>query len=443
MKTNINIKILPVIIVGVAVLSASFLGFSMHNQKTSLEQNALKDVQATQKAFYRLIEADVKMFKLAITDFSTNQEYKNIFLQGDREKLFKYGQDLFAKHQEMGATHFYFIRKDGTVLSRLHNAGTYDDKVNRATFKESERVNSWGTGIELGKTAFALRVVHPYLNNNEVIGYVELGEEIDHFLSTLKQQTGHEYSIIVEKKYIDGKSWASTRSLKGLRDNYNDLAKYLIIDTTMADKPKLLDSSFHMEKGAMHGGEEEGGGHGHDDDDDHEDMGIVSDTGQVFHRFELGDKSYISGGFSLYDAAGRNVGIVTVTQDVTTSVDAAKKSNVNAMLLAVFATIFICLVMVFLIRSIVIKPLNQVVEAATRVVGGDFNATAGVHSKDEIGELSEMLHMLSQVIGNTGVELEDAYRKLDIAEKLRKSSEEKLNLVKQRIQQRVMKNNKE
>ena len=51
--------------------------------------------------------------------------------------------------------------------------------------------------------------------------------------------------------------------------------------------------------------------------------------------------------------------------------------------------------------------------------------------------------MLSQVIGNTGVELEDAYRKLDIAEKLRKSSEEKLNLVKQRIQQRVIKNNKE
>jgi HAMP domain-containing protein len=422
MKTNINIKILPVIIIGMAILSVSFLGFSQRIQKINLDKTMLDAIYSTKKTFYNLIDDNVKMFKLAITDFSTNQEFKNIFMRDDREQLFKSGQDLYAKHKELGVTHFYFIRKNGTALSRLHNSKEYDDKITRLTFLESQRTNSWGTGIELGQSAqrFTLRAVYPYFNNNELIGYVELGEEIDHFLKTMKDQTGYEYGIVVEKKYLDEKKWTAIRSTKGLRNNYNDLNKYVIVDTTMDDSKKLLDhSSIQIE-----------------------DLATVPDDGRVFHYFELDNKSYVSGGFALYDAARNKLGAVVVTQDVSSLVETSKKLNLNILLIAVFGTVFICIVMVFIIRGIVVKPLNKVVEAATRVVGGDFNATADVQSKDEIGELSEMLNMVSQVMANTGNELEDAYRKLDISEKLRKSSEEKLNLVKQRIQEQQRAKNK-
>jgi len=420
MKTNLNIKLLPVVIIGVTILSVSFLGFSLRTQKANVEKTTLDAIHSTQKTFSNLIADDVKMLQLAITNFSTNQQYKDIFLEENRDKLYRYGQDLFSENKKMGATHFYFIRKEGTVLTRLHNASKYDDKVTRATFQEAKRVKGWGTGIELGQTAFALRVVHPYLNNNELIGYVELGEEIDHFLVTMKEQTGFEYGIVVEKEYIDEGKWASVRSTKGLKDNYNDLKNHVIIETTMNDTQEFLDYSFSTEG-----------------------LETVSDEGRIFNHFQVDNKSYVSGGFALYDAADRKVGAVVVTQDITSLAEIAKRNNQNVLLIALLGTILICFIMVVLIRGIVVRPLSKVVEAATRVVGGDFKATADVHSKDEIGNLAEMLNMLSQVTANTGLELEDAHRQLDISEKLRKSSDEKLNLVKQRIQQRITQNNKE
>lgn len=203
---SIKYKLLPIIVLGVTLLAVMLYVVSYQAQQAALTKQVENEIRASKQTFYNLVQNDIRMLQAAIIDFETNQAYKDVFLEQDREKLFDYGQELFGKHKGLGITHFYFHRKNGTVFARLHNAKKYDDKVTRNTYSMSRQTNDWGSGIELGKTAFALRVVHPYYSGSELIGYVEFGEEIDHFIDVMKRQTGHEYAIVVEKNTSMGKN---------------------------------------------------------------------------------------------------------------------------------------------------------------------------------------------------------------------------------------------
>jgi len=379
---SIKYKLLPVIVLGVVILAAILYAISFQAQQTALETQAAGEIQSSKQTFYNLVQNDIKMLQATITDFMTNQEYKDVYLTQDREKLYQYGQDLFAKHKELGITHFYFHRPTGTVFVRLHNHDKFDDKVTRVTYAASKSSKSWGSGIELGKTAFALRVVHPYYNGNELIGYIELGEEIDHFIEIMKNQTSHEYAIVVEKKYINPRKWASVRRVKGLRDNYDDLDGYVVIDTTMQDTGLFQKFGFTGQN-----------------------LNRVTDDGALFGFFPVNDKSYASGGFSLYNAAGTKVGAVVTIQDITAFEQAHSEANTNMAIITIIGVLIISGIMVLVIVIVVIKPLTKVVDATTRIAGGDFTVELDVKSKDEIGQLAKLITQFRNMMANTASRL--------------------------------------
>lgn len=386
--TSIKFKLLPIIVIGVIALSAIFYGFAVQTQEANLNKVTLDGIQSAKHTFYNLEENDIKMLKAAMVDFMTNQDYKDVFMENDREKLYNYGQDLFATHKSMGLTHFYFHRTDGTVFARIHNANKYDDPVGRVTYDKSVASNSWGTGIELGATAFALRVVHPYYNGDTLIGYIEYGEEIDHFAEIMKEQTGHDYGVIVKKEFINPDKWASVREVKGLRNNYDDLPNYVIIETTKDDTSQFEEHCFAQD-----------------------DLDTVPDDGSIFNKFGVGDQTFICGGFTLYDAGDSRVGAVVAIQDVTTIEETAKKNNQLVLLIAIIGVVFIGGAMVFLVTKSILQPLDKVVDATTRVAGGDLSAEITFKSDDEIGQLAEMIEGFRKIVVNTAKELEESYKK--------------------------------
>ena len=379
---SIKYKLLPVIMLGVVILAAMLYIVSYRAQQTALEIQVTNDIHSSKQTFHNLVQNDIRMLQAAIIDFMTNQAYKDIYLEQDREKLFNYGQELFAEHKDLGITHFYFHRNNGTVFVRLHNAEKYDDRVTRDTYAQSQRSNSWGSGIELGKTAFALRVVHPYYNDSELIGYVELGEEIDHFIEIMNEQTGNQYAIVVDKKYIDEKKWASAMGVKGRRNNYNDMKDMVVIDTTMDDTALFEEYGFTSEN-----------------------LARISDEGVLFGFFQVEDRHYASGGFSLYNAAGVKVGAVVTIADITDFQQSFDEANQNMGVIAIIGALVISALMVLVIVVVVISPLNRVVDAATRVAGGDFNARADVSSDDEIGRLAKLIMQFRNMMANTAARL--------------------------------------
>lgn len=369
--TSVKYKLLPITIMGILIMGFVFGSMFINSEKETRDKFYLNEIQSAKKTFYNLEQNDIKMLKATLTDFMTNQAYKDLFMEGDRDKLYEASKDLYATHKELGITHFYY-QKDGKVFLRVHSPAKYDDVLNRITYLKSVDTSSWGTGIELGQTAFALRVVAPYYNGDEMIGHVEFGEEIDHFNEMLHAQTGNNFATIVNKKYINSASWASVTETKGVRNNYNDLTNYVVIEST---DPTMV------EKGTECWNEDK--------------VNSVSDEGNIFAKFNSEGKTYVCGGFALYDAAKNNVGAIIVIKDVTLEESMSAQNTKNSILITALLIIVIGVLVLFFTNKIVVNPIRKLTQAGNKISEGEIDTEIPViKSKDEIQDLSETLGML-------------------------------------------------
>jgi hypothetical protein len=144
-------------------------------------------------------------------------------------------------------------------------------------------------GKELGRTAFALRVVSPWRDaRGRVIGFMELGEEIDHFLTRMKSATGDEFGLVVKKEFLDEEAWAEV--LGAARNTWNDRPDVVLVDTTsfaqgIADFTGTLDD--------------------------------VPAEGMMLDRREERGITWVRGVFPIMDASGRRVGGLFILHDVS------------------------------------------------------------------------------------------------------------------------------
>ena len=127
----------------------------------------------------------------------------------------------------------------------------------------------------------------------------------------------------------------------------------------------------------------------------------------MFGFFRISDKGYAGGGFALYNADGEKVGAVITIADISSIEASFKQAGVDMLIIAVIATLIISAVMVFLVTRVVISPLDKVVDATTRVAGGDFSAKFDVKSNDEIGQLAKLISQFRDIMVNTARELKN------------------------------------
>ncbi len=272
-------------------------------EQRNIEKTTKENVDYVKSVFNNLEEVDTKMLSSALEVIIQDPALKRIYLEKDREKLYNYGKALFQNIKtKYGITHWYFILPDGHTFLRMHNKDIYGDEITRYTFLRARDTGKTGSGIELGKTAYALRVVMPYYNGSELIGYLELGEGIDHFLEILKSETSNEFVIVADKENLNMEKWASVRNVAGLRNNWNDSESYLVISPPEPDKAVLecfTDENLKEgEKGKV-----------------------------LFQRLKGNTKFFRCAGLSLVDAGGRQSGMLLLLIDISSYIDIAKASN--------------------------------------------------------------------------------------------------------------------
>lgn len=335
----------------------------LHNQKKVLNEISLDNINQVKNTFYNLEERDTKILSTALEVVTRDPGFKQIYMEKNREKLSNYGQPLFQNlKNKSGITHFYFILPDSHVFVRLHNKEIYGDPVKRTALQKAKETKKLSSGIELGKTAFALRAVMPYYNDVELIGYVELGEEIDHFLKILKGKTNNEFAIIADKEHLDREDWKSVRQVAGLRDNWDDLEKHLILtSTTVEGFAAKCFSENNLER--------------------------IEEGENLFPQFEIRNQTFICGGFFLNDAEGQHLGAVLSLIDITDHLAVAQKVNRTILGVTMILSVITLTMGIFISRSIS-KPITKLKDAANKIGKGNLNTKIDVNSKDEIGELA-------------------------------------------------------
>ena len=180
-------------------------------------------------------------------DFIQNtNDIAQTFADSDKEELYNLVKDTYLQlNENVNLTHMYFIKTDGTVLLRVHQYDRDSDIVERMTFKKAQEFQSIYYGLEFGLLKnYTLRVVKPWYYDGRLIGYIELGKEIDKVISELsKHLQTHVYLAVNKDVYKDSPEFARMK-IDNYYLAYNTYAIPPQMKDILSDSSVLDDISF-------------------------------------------------------------------------------------------------------------------------------------------------------------------------------------------------------
>lgn len=240
-KINLTSEIIKPSLIGLVVLFvAIILAVNWyHNHFLKLDVQKLPDLY--NKTLHAELSDDVDKMRIALQLIADNEKLILALDNADRKLLMQTAEPVFRYLKENhNVTHFYFTGKDRKNILRLHQKERFGDTITRQTQINAEKSHEVSFGLELGPLGtFTLRVVKPVIRQHKVIGYIELGKEIDDLLERIESVLSVKSYILVNKKSLNKDGWkAGMKMLK--RNNNWDYCDYLV---AIQDYDSLFNSS--------------------------------------------------------------------------------------------------------------------------------------------------------------------------------------------------------
>lgn len=265
---------------------------------------------------------------------------------------------------------------------------------------------SYSGGVAADATRALARVNATWLALHEY-GGEQLGALTDPkgaaaYVRELKQITGADYGLLIEKQRLDPATYASQRQALGLKDNFNSDEQYVLVAATnespsdFAFKPapdkipadgKLIGVKNGACSRLCHGS--------------------VTGTGDYW-GVTWSEKPGVTEADGVVPVTinGERIGVLYSIQDFSAQADAARASIVRTLVVIAITLLIATLVIGWMIDAWVFKRLSRMTETmedlSVRVAGGDFDAHFEAdETDDEIGEFEKFFARFMDLISTT------------------------------------------
>jgi PAS domain S-box-containing protein len=237
--------------------------------------------------------------------------------------------------REKRVTHFYFIDPDHTCFLRVHQPARRGDRITRQTLAIAAQTGEDAWGSELGPLGtFTLRYVHPWRRDNVLIGYVELGLEVEGIADELAQALNLDLITVLRKEYTAKAHFEAGRRAFGFAGQWEAFRNFVVVHNTAPVMPPEISGWLAEE---------------------HSPFGKI-----VVFPARQDDKKLLCGVIHLPDVTGRDVADLLVIRDVTAQDEAAQ------------ANLFLVLGLITTMLGGVLALLWSVTGAAERQLGALF-----------------------------------------------------------------------
>jgi hypothetical protein len=256
-------------------------------------------VRAASETFLGLIRTSTEELAGIVGSLADDRELTAAVASRDSRRLLAVAGPRFHELQRRhGVTHWNYWEPEPpgespTALRSVVRLGTptlRGDRVERATLARVAREKALVSGLELGYTGFVLRVLAPVRDGDRVVGYVELGRDVGTLLAEMKRRTGDDFALVLDKRLIEPRRWASARAARGERNDWSDRDDLVLV------------------RNATHGDAALEGAVPPD---------ALPDGGRPLGVLHDGARTFAQAAFPLHDAGGQKVGAVYVLRDVT------------------------------------------------------------------------------------------------------------------------------
>ena len=214
-------------------------------QSELLQQTNRGMQRETASGFDRQVIKQATFLRLVMGSLVAVEGLSEMILADDRIAL----RDRFAATYNLLAdgnqiSHWYFHRADRTNLLRLHQPERFDDLIGRATLAESLRSQDTVSGVELGVLGtLTLRVVAPLRSDDVVVGYLELGMEVEDILPDLISAQDAEFMVIVNKQFLEQQPWESGMAMLGRPAIWNLFEDFVTIFSSIPEGSAIVSSA--------------------------------------------------------------------------------------------------------------------------------------------------------------------------------------------------------
>jgi Double sensory domain of two-component sensor kinase len=370
---SISVEVKLVVTVLAVAVASAVGGARMSGAifERNLERAGLEALRGAAAAFAAHERAEIEKLAATIDALLANPALREAFVARDRERLLAVTAPMLATMRERdGITHWYFHTPDPErkVFLRVHHPEVFGDRVERVTLDRAARTRELGAGKELGKTAFALRAVRPWIHRGELLGYVELAEDVHGFLAAMKARTGDEYGLLLEKQFLDEQTWAA--ALGPRANTWNDRPDVVVVDTTTFTDG-IVDFAG--------------------------DLSAVPDDGLMLGSVTRNDQRWVRGIFPLRDASDRLVGGLFVLHDQTAQHFAVRAGYVESFLVLMAICGLAAGVVILAVHRLVfvrLELLRREMEARAETAELPPGRVVQLRSDDELGRLEAMFHRI-------------------------------------------------
>ena len=370
-RLSLNRKIIITVSITIFFGAFFFITALVVGYTHQLSQDQKKVLQLSKTYYNTLMKNEVQKLSVALDMLMVDEKARELYLKDDFESLYLHVRPGFeAMKKKYHITHTYFHRnhKAGTCFLRVHKKEQRNDKINRFTYLNSIKTKTYSSGLELGKTAFALRVVHPFYDNDKnIAGYLEVGEEIEQVFDNLKKMTGDFYSVSVSKEFIEEETWK-----KAQKDNP------IMSAWDLLDDEVLLYGNKDMIYFNTHKGEKNN-----------------PDGEIILTDIKRDDRRYVLGYFPIIDAGKRRVGYIYFMHDNTEDYETLTRKISVLMVLFIVVLTLSGLVLIYLNKKNVVLPILKIKFALEQIAGRKVNFRMPETETKEINELHQAINLIN------------------------------------------------
>jgi two-component sensor histidine kinase len=280
--------LVPVAFAIVVFLCASLFLISWLQQR-QIREGARAYIQSTRILYEGTLREDSKFLDVLLDFYKDDPRLSALYASRDRAALFAYTAPIFEEiKRKYGINHLYFIDPDRRCFLRMYNPERYGDLINRFTLEQAVKSGKPHSGVELGVFgSLSLRVDYPWFVDGKLLGYLELGMDVEQIMPTLSSILGVEVMMLVKNTSLDRAKWEESQRRMGRQGDWNELPNYVVVGRTIAGVPDGLADNLSL---------------GHEGD-------------EGFFNLKHNGRHYRAGITPLFVASGEEVGVIVAMKD--------------------------------------------------------------------------------------------------------------------------------
>lgn len=212
---SVRMSILVPLSLTIAVLLGAFLYSAVHIRAKQSYLDMQHRLDTTQLFLKELLERQSSQMGGILAQVALDEGMREAMRKGDRQTLYDLSNPIYLQmKQHHGITHFYFNDPDGKVFLRLYDPTKFGDRIERSIFKMAVEEKTVKSGMELGRLGtLSYRTVMPWTVEGQLLGYIEIGMEINFLLRKLREVVKDDFVATISKQLIDEESWSRGRKM--------------------------------------------------------------------------------------------------------------------------------------------------------------------------------------------------------------------------------------